>query len=127
MRKSYKLYNHESCNAHVEIYFDENNRAYKIELWSYATRVCGAYSTQGYGWTAFCTGTYSQTTRKQISWFTRQPWQPTRPWKLSYYFFKEISGKCDRGIRDLTDEEAFCFQDLIWQYIQSGKPCRIYG
>ena len=43
MRKSYKLYNHEYCKAHVEIHFDENNNANKIELWSYNTRVCGAY------------------------------------------------------------------------------------
>ena len=43
MRKSYKLLNHEYCKAHVEIHFDENNHATKIELWSYNTRVCGAY------------------------------------------------------------------------------------
>ena len=126
MRKSFRLLNHESCNAHVEIHFDDNNRATKIELWSYSTRVCGAYLTND-GWTVFCTGTYSQTTRRQISWFTRQPWQSKREWKLSYGFFKEISEKCDWGIRDATDDEYFCIQDLIWQYSQSGKPCHIYG
>ena len=84
MRKSFKLLNHEYCNAHVEIHFDENNNASKIELWSYNTRVCGAYKTANDGWTVFCTGTYSQTTRRQISWFSRQPWQSKRQWKLSY-------------------------------------------
>lgn len=126
-RKSYKLYNHEYCNAHVEIHFDENNHATKIELWSYNTRVCGAYKTENDGWTVFCTGTYSQTTRHQISWFSRQPWQSNRRWELSYGFFKTISEKCDRGIMDATDDEAACFSDLIWQYVQSGKPCHIYG
>lgn len=127
MRKSYKLLNHEYCNAHVEIHFDENNNATKIELWSYETRVCGAYRNRNDGWTVFCTGTYSQTTRRQISWFSRQPWRSKREWKLSYGFFKEISEKCDWGIRDATEEEYFCIQDLIWQYTQSGKACYIYG
>ena len=127
MRKFYKLYNHESCNARVEIQFDENKKAKKIELWSYETSVCGAYRTPNGVWNAFCTGTYSQTTRKQISWFTRKPMQSTRSWKLSYYFFKEIGEQCCWGIRDLTDEEAFCFQDLICQYIQNGKTCKVYG
>ena len=130
MRKSYKLYNHEYCKAHVEIHFDENNHANKIELWSYNTRVCGAYKTANDGWTLFCTGTYSQTTRRQISWFSNKPWvskRGYRDWKLSYGLFKEISEKCDWGIRDATEEEYFCIQDLIWQYTQSGKPCHIYG
>ena len=127
MRKSYRLLNHEYCNAHVEIHFDENNNAYKIELRSYNTRVCGAYKTVNDGWAVFCTGTYSQTTRRQISWFSRQPWQSKRQWKLSYVFFKEISEKCDWRIRYATEEEYFCIQDLIWQYTQSGKPCYIYG
>ena len=127
MLKSYKLYNHEYCNARVDIYFDGNNRAHKIILWSYSTCVCGAYRTSDGGWTAFCRGTYSSTTRRQISWFSRQPWQSNRSWKLSYYFFKETNEKYDWGIRDLTDEEAFCFQDLIWQYTQNGKKCNLYG
>ena len=127
MLKSYKLYNHESSNAHVEIHFDENGLANKIELWSYKTRVCGAYLTKNDGWTVFCTGTYSPTTRRQISWFSRQPWHSVRPWKLSYHFFKAICEKFDRGIRGATDEETFCISDLIWQYSQNGKPCHIYG
>lgn len=127
MRKSFKLLNHEYCNAHVEIHFDEDNKAYKIELLSYSTIVCGAYKAANDGWTVFCTGTYSQTTRRQISWFSRQPWKSSRCWKLSYNFFKDISEKCDWGIRDATEEEYFCIQDLIYQYIQSGKPCYIYG
>ena len=126
-RKSYKLYNHEYCKAHVEIHFDENNNASKIELWSYSTRVCGAYKTANDGWALFCTGTYSQTTRRQISWFSHQPWRSKRDWKLSYSLFKEISEKCDFGLRDATEDEYFCVQDLIWQYSQNGKPCYIYG
>lgn len=127
MRKSYKLYNHESCNAHVEIHFDENNNATNIQLWSYETCVCGAYRNRNDGWTLFCRGTYSQTTRRQISWFTRQPWKSVRSWKLSYGLFKDINEKCDRHIKDATDDESLCISDLIWQYTQSGKPCYIYG
>ena len=95
MRKSYKLYNHEYCKAHVEIHFDENKHATGIELWSYNTRVCGAYKTANDGWTLFCTGTYSQTTRRQISWFSNKPWvskRGYRDWKLYYSLFKEILG-----------------------------------
>ena len=123
MRKSYKLLNHEYCKAHVEILFDENSNTSKIELWSYNTRVCGAYKTANDVWTVFCTGTYSQTTRRQISWFSRQPWRSKREWKLSYGFFKEISEKCDWGIRNATFEESCCICDLILQYVQSGEPC----
>lgn len=127
MRKYYKMYNHEYCNAHVEVQFDEDGNTTNIELWSYLTCVCGAYRSAEGIWKVFCTGTYSQTTRRQISWFSRQPWQSNRSWKLSYYFFKEISEKTCRGIREATDEEMFCFQDLIWVYIQNGKPCSKYG
>ena len=129
-RKSYKLYNHEYCKAHIEIHFDENNNARKIELWSYNTRVCGAYKTANDGWSVFCTGTYSQTTRRQISWFTNKPWLSKRDykdWKLSYYLFKEINDKCDFGIRDATNEEVDCIYDLIFLYVKSGSPCNIYG
>ena len=127
MRKSYRLLNHEFCNAHVEIHFNDDNRATKIELWSYSTIVCGAYTTLYGQWKVFCTGTYSQTTRRQISWFSRKPWCSNREWKLSYGFFNEINEKCDFGVRDATYDEYLCFQDLIWQYSQCGTPCHIYG
>lgn len=127
MRKSYKLYNHESCKARVEIHFDENNFVSAIELWSYNTRVCGANRVYDDKWAVFCTGTYSQTTRRQISWFSRRPWQSNRAWKLSYLFFKEISEECDGGIREATREELACIYDLLWQYSQDGKLCGVYG
>ena len=121
MNKSYKLYNHEYCKASVEVYFDENNHACAIELWSYKTRVCGADRISNDEWIVFCTGTYSQTTRRQISWFSRQPWQSARDWKLSYTFFKQISEKCDKGFRYATNDEVNCICDLMWQYVQNGK------
>lgn len=127
MRKSYKLYNHEYSNAHVEIHFDGDNVPNAIELWSYSTRVCGLNQTSTGEWVVFCTGTYSQTTRRQINWFSRQPWQSPRDWKLSYQFFKEIREKYPEGTRTSTDEEVNCIHDLIWQYIQNGKECYIYG
>ena len=127
MRKSYKLYNHEYCNAHVEIHYNDKNKPIRIDLFSYQTMVCGAFIVDNNKWTIYCTGTYSQTTRRQISWFSRQPWKSKRDWKLSYGLFKEINEKCDFGLRDATEEEYFCIQDLIWQYSQSGKPCHIYG
>lgn len=126
MRKSYKLLNHEHCNASVEIHFGENGEPIAIELWSYDTRVCGWNRTPDGKSIVFCTGTYSQTTRRQISWFSRQPWQPGRDWKLSYKFFKEISEKCPDSMRTATDDEVNCIHDLIWQYIQGGKASGVY-
>ena len=127
MIKSYKLYNHEYCKAHVEIHFDGDNKPNGIQLWSYNTMVCGWMHTSNGEHFVFCSGTYSQTTRRQISWFSRQPWQSPRDWKLSYQFFKEISEKYPEGMRRATNEEVYCICDLIWQYIQSGKECYIYG
>lgn len=124
---SYKLYNYEVCHAHVKINFDKNAHVNKIELWSYETRVCGAYRIQNDGWAVFCTGTYSPTTRRQISWFSRQPWQSHRAWKLSYKFFEDISEKCPEGVRNATDEEAYCISDLIQHYRNNGKSCYTYG
>ena len=112
MRKSYKLYNHEYCNAHVEIHYNDKNKPIRIDLFSYQTMVCGAFIVDNNKWTIYCTGTYSQTTRRQISWFSRQPWKSKRDWKLSYGLFKEINEKCDFGLRDATEEEYFCIQDL---------------
>lgn len=127
MRKSYKLYNHEYCNATVEIHFDKNNHVSAIELWSYNTRVCGADRVSDDKWIVFCSGTYSQTTRRQISWFSRRPWQSKREWRLSYSLFKDISEKCDSGFREATRDEWLCICDLLWQYEQSGKLCHVYG
>lgn len=125
MRKSYKLYNHESCNAHVEIHRDDKGLFKAIELWSYETCVCGLAFENG--WKIFCNGTYSPTTRRHISWFSRQPWNPYRNWVLSYQEFKWISEHCAHGIREATQNEIACFANLIWQYEQSGKHCYIYG
>lgn len=124
MRKSYKLYNHEYCKAHVDVYLDENNMPKGIQLWSYDTIVCGLTQTNDGEWIVFCTGTYSQTTRRQISWFSRQPWQSPRDWKLSYQFFKEISEKYSERMRKATNEEVYCICDLIWQYVNDGKESR---
>ena len=123
-RSSYRLHNHESANAHVELHID-NNQLNAIELWSYATCVCGAYRKRG-TWYIFCNGLFSATTRRQISWFSRRPWIG-REWVLDYSLFKWVCEHCAHGERAATENEINCFSDLAFQYLQCGKKCHIYG
>ena len=55
-----------------------------VHFYSYSTRVISIYPNGEME----CTGTYSQTTRKQIGWFLKE-YAP----HLSYYDMKAIAGK----------------------------------
>ena len=85
-----KLKDHESAQARVRIYEDENGTRQRIELISYTTMVC-AMKLRDDGNYVECTGTYSATTRKHIGWFVRE----YLPSFISYYTMKNIVGKGD--------------------------------
>lgn len=79
-----KLKNHPYCNCYV---LKDND---KITLVSYITEVIIAVRNpkNKNEWFLKCTGTYSQTTRKQIGWFLREYFP-----KINYFDMKEIAGK----------------------------------
>lgn len=79
-----KLKNHPYCKCYV---LKDNDI---IKLVSYVTEVIIAVrNTKNKNkWYLKCTGTYSQTTRKQISWFLREYFP-----KINYFDVKEIAGK----------------------------------
>ena len=79
-----KLKNHPYCKCYV---LKDNDI---IKLVSYITEVIIAVRNpkNKNEWFLKCTGTYSQTTRKQISWFLREYFP-----KIDYYDVKEIAGK----------------------------------
>lgn len=79
-----KLKNHPYCNCYV--LKDDDI----IKLVSYITEVIIAVRNpkNKNEWFLKCTGTYSQTTRKQISWFLREYFP-----KIDYFDMKEIAGK----------------------------------
>lgn len=73
-----KLKNHANAACRVRIHNDGN-----IEFISYSTLVIKLNED-----TIECTGTYSQTTRKQIGWFLKE-YAP----EYSYHDMKAIAGK----------------------------------
>lgn len=79
-----KLKDHPYCNCYV---LKDNDI---IKLVSYITEVIIAVRNpkNKNEWFLKCTGTYSQTTRKQISWFLREYFP-----KINYFNMKEIAGK----------------------------------
>lgn len=79
-----KLKNHPYCNCYV--LKDEDI----IKLVSYITEVIIAVRNpkNKNEWFLKCTGTYSQTTRKQIGWFLREYFP-----KINYLDMKGIAGK----------------------------------
>lgn len=87
MLETRKLTKHKYSQCHVEI---EDNGT--INFISYTTLVISAVPFEGYDYILYCTGTYSQTTRKQISWFLKEYFGD-----ISYYDMKRISGS-EEGI-----------------------------
>lgn len=81
MSISKRLRDHASASCKVVI-----NEGESINLISYTTRVITIYHEGGKRFVE-CTGTYSATTRKHISWFLRE-YAPD----LSYYDMKRIAG-----------------------------------
>lgn len=88
-----KLENHASANAHVEIINGDNRYNNEISLVSYTTRVLTLTTINGIRYVE-CTGLYSMTTRKHISWFLRE-YAPD----LKY-----------TDIRDMKFNEAYCLE-----------------
>jgi hypothetical protein len=82
MLETRKLTNHKHSQCHVEI---EDNGT--INFISYTTLVIRAVPFEGYGYILYCTGTYSQSTRRQIGWFLKEYFGD-----ISYYDMKRISG-----------------------------------
>ena len=89
-RRSYKMDSHKYANCRISVY-REDGRVTSVSLQSYSTDVCGIYLDEPDGaWHVYCTGTYSQTTRKQIGWFARELCYAYAPCEMSYYDFKTI-------------------------------------
>lgn len=76
MVKLERLKGHEQAQAHI---IRDHN---KIELWSYSTKVL-IYDTINQ--TIECTGLYSATTRRHISWYMDETFNG----KYDYYDIKE--------------------------------------
>lgn len=65
MKRTTKLRNHASCQCHIDI--DDN----RIDFISYTTRVISIIVEKGKRMIE-CTGTYSPTTARQITYFLRE-------------------------------------------------------
>lgn len=124
---TYKLANHESAQAKVQVIRDENNGIVGLNLISYSTLVCGfRYEVNGIrGKTfTFCTGTYSQTTRKHISWFCHCPcsrgFEDEYP---TYFDFKDIfeNHNCER---DASFSDCCAFGKIALWYEMNGTRTR---
>lgn len=88
--KSYKLASHQSAKCCVCVY-RKDGRVTCVSLRSYSTDVCGIYLDEVDGaWHVYCTGTYSQTTRRQIGWFARELCYAYAPCEIDYFDFKAI-------------------------------------
>ena len=88
--KSYKLASHQSANCCLSVYREDGN-VRRVSLRSYSTDVCGIYFDEVYGaWHIYCTGTYSQTTRRQIGWFARELCYAYAKCEIDYFDFKAI-------------------------------------
>lgn len=80
MLETRKLTNHKSAQCHISI---EDNGT--INFISYTTLVIQAVPHISGQYVLFCTGTYSQTTRKQIGWFLKEYFGD-----VSYYDMKNV-------------------------------------
>lgn len=80
-----RLQNHLHCNCYVLTNYIINPT--EIHFISYTTEVITALKLND-KWYIKCSGTYSQTTRKQISWFLREYFP-----MIDYYNIKSIAGK----------------------------------
>lgn len=78
-----RLKEHSQANCYVQIELNY------IRFISYTTTVIEAYKIPDTDlYNISCSGTYSQTTRRQISWFLKEYFN-----KLNYYDMKDIAGK----------------------------------
>lgn len=124
-RRSYKMDSHKYANCRISVY-REGGRLTGVSLWSYSTDVCGFYLDEDDGaWHVYCTGTYSQTTRKQIGWFSHELCYAYAPCKINYYDFKAIyEGAIDssRYQRLCKPEEVGAAMRLADHYSANCNP-----
>lgn len=102
----YKMRNipHGSCRLGV-VRTDWNGaKIYHVFLYSYTTIVCGFTIVDDDTVLAFCTGTYSQTTRKHINRFCHEIYD-----NVSYYWFKDIAHLSNKAVW-LTDSAEIAKQ-----------------
>lgn len=135
-RTSYKLKDHEYANSHVEIIHDEQGMINEIQFWSYSTLVISCYKakefvsgvfTGEYIWVLKCTGTYSPTTARQITWFTCMPWNAkSTKWVLSRQLMVDVFNH-DWHLKVADEIESSNIEDLIRWYIYNGTKCHVYG
>lgn len=87
-----KLKNHPYCNCYVLM--DNIENPTEVDFISYTTEVIIASKVDD-EWYIQCTGTYSQTTRKQIGYFLCEYFT-----NINYYDIKEIAGKSTHIVYD---------------------------
>lgn len=88
--KSYKLATHQFAKCRVCV-CRKDARVTWVYLYSYSTHVCGIYLDEvNDTWYVYCTGTYSQTTRRHIGWFARELRYAYAPCEIDYFDFKAI-------------------------------------
>lgn len=80
-----KLKSHPYCNCYILL--DNIDNPTEIHFISYITEVITAIRIKDV-WYIKCSGTYSQTTRKQICWFLREYFP-----MIDYFNIKSIAGK----------------------------------
>lgn len=78
----YKLRDHKYSQCHVRFYSNAS-----FDFISYNTIVISGEHIQGSDYKLTCSGLYSATTRRQISWFLREYFP-----NVSYYDIKKIAG-----------------------------------
>ena len=91
----YKLKNMPFGSCHLgAVRVDWNgNNVYHIFLKSYSTIVCGFTLLDDDSFIAWCTGTYSQTTRKHINRFCHEICE-----QVNYYWFKQLAETGNQAI-----------------------------
>ena len=99
MLETRKLTNHKSAQCHVLI---EDNGI--INFISYTTLVIQAVPSDCGGYVLYCTGTYSQTTRKQIGWFLKEYFN-----NLCYYDVKNAYEHTEPCLGYLNDSKMWLF------------------
>lgn len=97
-----KLKNHPYCNCYVL----KGNDV--INFISYTTHVIIAVKSMENEWHLVCTGTYSQTTRKQIGYFLKEYFP-----LLNYYNIKEIAGKEKIIVYNSKTEKFYIKNDIV--------------
>ena len=123
--RSYKMDSHKYANCRAYVY-REDGRVTRVSLQSSSTEVCGIYLDEDDGaWHVYCTGTYSQTTRKQIGWFARELCYAYALCEIDYYGFKAIyESDIDSSLpnRPCKPEEVGAAMRLADHYSSNCRP-----